>query len=81
MDNKAINKIMIKYRFPFIGLIIDDLFDTMARSSIFFIIYFRSRYHRIRIYEGDGWEIDFKTRDCLYEWLSISFELSNAPSI
>lgn len=69
---------IIKNKYPLPR--IDDLFDQLNGASVFSKIDLCSGYHQLRIKELDEPKTTFKMCYGNYEFLEMSFELTNAPT-
>ncbi|XP_019256472.1 PREDICTED: uncharacterized protein LOC109234886 [Nicotiana attenuata] len=78
IDYRHLNKITIKNKYLLLG--IDNLFDQLQGTKYFLKIDLRSGYHQLRI-KGQGVpKTAFQTRYGYYEFLIMSFSLTNAPT-
>jgi hypothetical protein len=78
VDYRSLNEVKINKKYPLPR--IEDLFDQMKGAKIFSKIDLRSGYHQLKIRAEDVPKTAFTTRYVLYEFLVMSFGLTNAPT-
>jgi hypothetical protein len=78
VDYRPLNTVTIKNKYPLPR--IDILFDQLVGAQVFSKIRLCSGYHQIKIRTKDISKMAFTTRYGLYEYLVMSFGLTNEPA-
>jgi hypothetical protein len=78
VDYRPLNAVSIKNKYPLSR--IDILFDQLAGAQVFSKTDLRSGYHQIKVRVEDVPKTSFTMRYGLYEYLVMSFGLTNAPA-
>ena len=76
IDYRELNKRTVRNKYPLPW--IDDLFDQLQGVCVFSKIDIRSSYHQLKVRSEDVPKTAFRTRYGHYEFLVMSFGLSNA---
>jgi hypothetical protein len=78
VDYRSLNDVIVKNKYLLPR--IEDLFDQMRGARIFSKIDLRSGYHQMNIRPSDNSKTTFSTRYGLYEFIVMSFGLTNTPA-
>jgi len=78
VDYRDLNAVTIKNKHPL--PCIEDLFDQLQGACVFSKIDLRSGYHQLKIHPADIPKTAFTCKYGLYEYMVISFGLTNAPA-
>jgi hypothetical protein len=78
VDSRPLNVVTIKNKYPLPR--IDIMFDQLGGAQVFSKIDLHSGYHQIKIRAEDIPKTAFTTRYGLFEYLVMSFGLTNAPA-
>jgi hypothetical protein len=76
VDYRQLKKLTMKKRYPLAQ--IDDLFNQVQGEKVFSKIDLRSGYHQVKIKDEDIHNMTLKTRYNNYEFMVVTFGLTNA---
>ncbi|GBG66592.1 hypothetical protein CBR_g64865 [Chara braunii] len=77
IDYRKLNEQMVKNADPLPR--IDNLLERLGGAKFFSKLDLKSGYHQLEIRQEDHYKTTFKTRYGHFEWLVMSFGLTNAP--
>ncbi|KAL4025960.1 hypothetical protein IC575_014366 [Cucumis melo] len=79
IDYKELNKVTVKNKYPLSR--IDDLFDQLQGATVFSKINLRLGYLQLKIKDSDIPKTTFRLRYGHYEFIVMSFGLTNALAV
>ncbi len=79
IDYRGLNDITVNNRYPL--PLMSSAFELLQGAQVFTKLDLRNAYHLVCNREGDEWKTAFNTPSGHYEYLVLSFGLSNAPAV